>query len=77
MEVSSILALFAIIALVIGVVLMLTIVVRTPEEGDTEENRYNIVRSNLFLLLALTLAVFVLAAQRYEVSASLKHALSY
>ena len=76
MEISSILALFAIIALVIGVVLMLTVVVQTEEEISGEDE-HNIVRSNLFLLLALTLAVFVLVAQRQEVSASLKSALSY
>lgn len=72
MEVSSMLYLFAVIALVIGVVLMLTVVVQTAEEVDSDEDKHNTTRSTLFLLLAFTLAIFVLVQQRYELKDAVK-----
>lgn len=69
--------LFAVIALVIGVVLMLTIVVQTAEEADSEHDRHNVTRATLFILLALTLAVFVFVQQRTELGRSVKNALNY
>lgn len=72
--VSSMLYLFAVIALVIGVVLMLTVVVQTEDELDSHDD-VNTTRSNLFLLLALTLAAFVLVQQRFELRSVVTDAL--
>ncbi len=63
---------FAVIALIIGVVLLLT-VVTTSEKDLTENDRHNTTRSTLFLILAFVLAVFILVHQRYEVKEALKH----
>ena len=76
MEVSSMLYLFAVVALVIGVVLMLVIVVQNSCEVDTDENKHNTTRATLFLLLAFTLALFVLVQQRLELKSLVSDALS-
>lgn len=58
---------FAVIALVIGVLLMLTVV--TTDESDlTENDKHNTTRATLFLLLAFVLVVFIMVHQRYEVA---------
>ena len=62
---------FAVIALVIGVLLML-VVVTTSEEDLNELDAHNTTRSTLFLLLALVLAVFILVHQRYEMVSDVK-----
>jgi len=65
---------FAMIALVIGFVLMLT-VVATATEDLTENDKHNTTRSTLFLLLAFTLAIFILVHQRYELVHKIKNML--
>ena len=69
--VSHVTMIFALIALIIGVVLMLSIITRKNDEVDCD--KANIVRANLLLLTALVLAVFVLVAQRFELSKMVKH----
>ena len=64
-NVSDALLAFAVIALIIGVVLMLCYVLQ--DEDDRDENKaVNLHRSTLFLLATVALGVFVLVFQRRE-----------
>jgi glucose uptake protein GlcU len=65
---SSVIALLALLALIIGVVLSLSVV--TKRDCEVEADRANTTRATLFLLIALVVAVFVLASQRFELADS-------
>lgn len=67
--------LLAVIALVIGVVLMLTIVLQDECEVDSDFDKHNTTRATLFLLLAFALAIFVLVVQRRELRDAVSSAL--
>lgn len=64
------LVLLAVLAFIVGVVLMLSVVTRS----DTEivEDRPNTTRATLLLLTSFTLAILVLVYQRYELADSVK-----
>ena len=62
---------FALIAFIIGFVLMLSVIVKRDDQLDCD--RANTTRSYLLLLTALVLAVFILVAQRFELAHMVKH----
>ena len=64
-KVSDALLAFAVIALIIGVVLMLCFVLLDDDERN-EHSANTLSRSTLFLLAAVALALFVLVFQRRE-----------
>ena len=70
MHYSHALLFLAVLAFVVGTVLALSVVTRKDE--DVEHDRANTTRSTLLLLVAFTLAVLVLAYQRYELADSVK-----
>ena len=65
---------FAIIALIIGVVLMLCFALRDEDERN-EHDAHNLSRATLFLLATVALAVLVLVFQRRETVHFLKNML--
>lgn len=71
LKVSDALWALAIIALVVGVVLMLSVVLQNKDDLDRDD-KVNNNRSYLFLILAAVLVLFVLAQQRYEAGQWLK-----
>lgn len=72
-ELNHALYALAAIALVIGVVLMLTYVVQDEREVDSDFDRLNLQRATLFLLLAFTLAIFALVQRGYDVVGNVRH----
>lgn len=64
--VADVVLLFAVIALVIGLVLTLSVVVK--RDADLEHDRANTTRATLFLLLAFAIAVVCLCVQRNALS---------
>lgn len=69
--VSSVVLLFALIAVVIGLVLALSVV--TKKDGEVEHDRANTTRSTLILLVAIALVMLVVAVQRLELGEAVKH----
>ena len=69
--VSSVVLLFALIAVVIGLVLALSVV--TKKDGEVEHDRANTTRSTLILLVAISLVMLVVAVQRLELGEAVKH----
>lgn len=65
---SSVVFLLAILALIIGVVLSLSVV--TKRDSEVEADRANTTRATLFLLISFTVAIFVLVTQRLELADS-------
>ena len=68
---ANVVFLFALIAFIIGFVLVLSVITRRDE--DIECQRPNITRATLLLLTALVLAVFILVVQRFELAHTVKH----
>jgi glucose uptake protein GlcU len=68
---SHVVLVLALLALVIGVVLLLSVVAKHDDE--LENDRANTTRSSLILLAAIALFLFVLAVQRVELAHAVKH----
>lgn len=68
---SHVVFLFALIAFIIGFVLVLSVIVK--HDDQLECARPNITRATLLLLTALVLAVFILVVQRFELQHVVKH----
>ncbi len=62
---------FAVIALIIGIVLMFSFSLKDDDER-TETDNHNLSRASLFLLATVALGVLVLVFQRYEAEHLLK-----
>ena len=70
-SVSDVLAVFLVLAFVIGVVLMLSVVSKSDEKVECD--RANTIRAQLILLAAFVLGALTLVSQRYELASSVKH----
>ena len=68
---SSVVLLFALLAFVVGAILMLSVVTKCDDQ--LENDRANATRANLILLVSVTLALLVLATQRLELGEAVKH----
>lgn len=70
-SVSDAILLLAVLAFIVATVLVLSVV--TKKDSDIECDRANITRATLLMLTALVVAVLVLAFQRLDLSAAVKH----
>ena len=69
--ISDAMLLLALLAFIVAVVLALSVV--TKSDSDVECDRANTTRATLLLLVALVISVLVLAFQRLDLSAAIKH----
>jgi len=69
-SVSSTILLFAVLALVVGLVLALSVV--TKRDCEVEADRANTTRATLLLLVSFSVGVLVLATQRLELGHAVK-----
>lgn len=67
-DASSVVFVLAVLAFVAGLVLALSVI--TKRDCEVEQDRANTTRSTLLLLIALVVAVFILAVQRFELASS-------
>lgn len=66
-NVSTAYALFAIITLIIGVIIMLSVVFADPNQTDLDnQHRLNTTRATLFLLLTIILVLIMIFFQYRE-----------
>jgi glucose uptake protein GlcU len=70
-NVSSVLMLLAFIAFILGLVIALSVI--TKKNEDLESDRANTTRSYLLLLASISLVLFVLVAQRFELGQAVRH----
>lgn len=70
-EVSHVLLLLAFIAFILGLLIMLSVV--TKKDELVECDRANTTRAYLLLLASISLVLFVLVAQRFELGQAVRH----
>lgn len=70
-EVSSVLLLLAFIAFVLGLLIALSVITRKDELVECD--RANTTRAYLLLLASISLVLFVLVAQRFELGQAVRH----
>ena len=70
-EVSHVLLLLAFIAFVLGLLIALSVISKKSEELECD--RANTTRAYLLLLASISLVLFVLVAQRFELGQAVRH----
>ena len=69
--VSSVLALFLVVALVISLILLLSVI--TKKDAELEADRANTIRAQLLLLFVIGVAGLTLVSMRVELGHAVKH----